>query len=313
MPQTRPAPDWQCLNSRAPFQGRDSQGYTTFQDRIWILGGWFTPDVPNPRDVWASKDGVDWECMNPEAPWLHSDLPVCLDFHNKLWIMGGRRLPGKENSNAVWSSPDGREWSLVCEAAGWCPRVGPAHAVFQDKMWVLGGSEDFYGDFGDNLHNDVWCSEDGIQWECILEEAPWPARSHHRAQVFQDKLWVLAGGARFPDPFTRNDVWFTEDGKNWQQVDPNPPWGPRNWASTAVYRDHLFVLAGWTPETVNYGDVWCSPDGKEWTQLKSDTIWTPRHAQALYTHRDQLILAAGHARPVNSEVWSLQLPEDFFK
>ena len=27
---------------------------------MWIFGGWFTPQTPNPRDVWKSSDGVEW-------------------------------------------------------------------------------------------------------------------------------------------------------------------------------------------------------------------------------------------------------------
>lgn len=306
------APDWKCLNPQARWQGRDSQGYTLFQDQMWILGGWFTPKENNPRDVWSSGDGINWQCHTEMAPWEFSDLPVTLSFQNRLWIMGGRKLPGKLNSNEVWSSPNGADWKLECPSAGWCPRVSAAHVVFKDRMWVLGGTENFYEDSDRTLHNDVWATTNGSDWTCVTENAPWAARAHHQAIVFEDKLWVIGGGGRFPEPHTRNDVWCSEDGEHWTQVTETAPWAPRIWHSAVVYRDRLWVIAGLNQEITNLGDVWCSADGAKWTQLESETIWTPRHAQAVFAHQDQIILAAGHARPVNSEVWSLKLPSDYF-
>lgn len=305
------APDWECLAQQARWQGRDSQGSTIFRDKFCILGGWFTPKTPNPRDVWTSTDGEHWSCATEMAPWEFSDLPVTLAFHDRLWMMGGRKLPGKENSNSVWSSADGADWKLECTAAGWCPRVSAAHVAFKDRMWVLGGTENFYEDSDRTLHNDVWTSNNGSDWTCVTPHAPWSPRAHHQAIVFNNRIWVLGGGARFPDLHTNSDVWCSEDGENWTQVTEAATWPSRIWHSAAVYRDHLWVIAGLNQDIENLGDVWCSPDGETWTQLESDKIWTPRHAQAVHALNDKLILAAGHARPVNSEVWSLHLPPDF--
>ncbi|MBW7894020.1 MAG: sulfatase-like hydrolase/transferase [Opitutaceae bacterium] len=306
------APDWQCLNPQAPWQGRDSQGYTIWRGEMWILGGWFTPQTPNPRDVWHSANGRDWTCATAEAPWPHSDLPVTLAFRDRLWLMGGRRLPGKENSNAVWSSADGANWIQESPAAGWCPRVSAAHVVFQDRMWVLGGTENFYEDNEHTLHNDVWCSANGRDWTCVTAHAPWSPRAHHQAVVFANKIWIIGGGGRFPVTHTCNDVWCSADGLNWTQVTAAAEWVPRLWHSAVAWRDHLWVLGGISQAIENLGDVWCSRDGQNWTQLQSNVIWTPRHAQAVFALPDRLVLAAGHANPVNSEVWSLELPADFF-
>lgn len=306
------APDWQCLNQQAPWQARDSQGYEVFRDELWILGGWFTPKTANPRDVWHSPDGVNWACATAAAPWVHSDLPVTLVYQDRLWMMGGRKLPGAENSNAVWSSPDGVEWTLECAAAGWCSRVSAAHVVFKDRMWVLGGTENFYEDSARTLHNDVWSTTNGRDWTCVTEHAPWAARAHHRALVFADKIWVLGGGARFPEVRTHNDVWCSEDGEHWTEVTSEAPWAPRLWHSAVVHRDRMWIMAGVDQTVTNLGDVWFSANGRDWSRIESDRIWSPRHAQAAFSHRDQIILAAGHARPVNNEVWSLQLPDDFF-
>ncbi|HEX4069810.1 MAG TPA: galactose oxidase, partial [Planctomycetaceae bacterium] len=58
----------------------------------------------------------------------------------------------------------------------------------------------------------------------------------------------------------------------------------------------------------NWGDVWYSRDGRDWKPLKSNRIWKARHEESVYVFQDKLWVAGGHARPLNSEVWSLSIP-----
>ena len=41
----------------------------------------------------------------------------------------------------------------------------------------------------------------------------------------------------------RNDVWYSEDGKNWNQL-PGTPWSLRHACGVHVHRDALFLAAG---------------------------------------------------------------------
>src|SRR3990172_834721 len=96
------APDWVRITEQAAWQPRDSQGEVVFDDKLWIMGGWFSSTEPAPRDVWCSADGKDWRCVLPEAPWKHSDLSMALVFQGRMWMMGGwynGRLPGHEPGN----------------------------------------------------------------------------------------------------------------------------------------------------------------------------------------------------------------------
>jgi hypothetical protein len=305
-------PDWVCVNEAAPWQARDSQGEVVYDGQMWIFGGWFTPHVPNPRDVWKSPDGENWTCTVEVAPWVHGDLPATMVYKDRMWLMGGRKLPGKENSNRVWSSTDGVEWILESESAGWCPRVGHAYAIFKDRMYVIGGTEDFYEDNDETLKNDVWSSTDGKEWRLDTENAGWSKRRDPKVVVFDDKLWIMGGGHWNPENIPRNDVWCSEDGVNWTQVTDAAPWRPRMWFSLAVYRDRMWVLGGWSRADGNYNDVWCSKDGANWTEMRFDTIWTNRHAHSSPVLQDRLWVLAGHAEPVNSEVWALEIPEGWF-
>lgn len=311
MSEAQIGPDWLLVNEKADWQARDSQGEFVYDDHLWILGGWFSPQEPNPLDVWKSPDGKKWTRTIEAAPWVQSDLPVSLVYKGKMWIMGGRKLPGTEVSNKVWSSTDGTAWTLETPSAGWSPRLAPGFVVFKDKMWVLGGTSDFYKHNDETLFNDVWSTSDGKDWKLDAADAGWSKRTHAQAVVFDNKMWIMGGGQWKPQSIPCNDVWSSEDGVHWTEVTPAAPWKPRMWFSCVAYRGHMWVLGGWSMENGNFNDVWFSRNGRDWTELKSNVVWTKRHEHSAYVFKDKIWLAGGHAEPLNSEVWSLELPEDW--
>lgn len=309
------APNWVKVADQAGWQPRDSQGELVYNDQLWIFGGWFNSYEAPPRDVWSSPDGKTWKQVTASAPWKHSDLPMTVTFNGKMWIMGGwynGRLPGHSASSEVWSSTDGAAWEQVTANAGWSPRIAAGLVVFQDKMWVLGGTENYY--FGDDksLKSDVWYSSDGKEWKQATADAGWSPRAYLAASVHDGKMWVLGGGNYVPQYHAKNDVWYSSDGVHWTQATEAAPWHPRLWFSSAVYRDRLWVLGGWSnnPST-NWHDVWFTQNGKDWKELKSDVIWKERHELSAFVFQDKLWVAGGHAQPLSSEVWSLDLPPDW--
>lgn len=307
--------DWVKVTAAAGWQPRDSQGETVHGGRLWIFGGWFNSYEAPPRDVWSSENGRDWVRSETDGPWKHSDLSMSVTFRNRMWMMGGwynGRLPGHEAGNEVWSSRDGETWEQTAAAAKWSPRLAAGLVVFRDRMWLLGGTENYY--FGDDtsLRNDVWSSADGEHWRLETEHAEWSPRAYHQAAVLNDRIYVFGGGNYVPEYSARNDVWSSADGIHWEQMTDAAPWHPRLWFSAAVYRNHIWVLGGWSNHpSRNWGDVWYSADGKTWHQLKSDVTWKERHEHSAFVFEDRLWIAGGHAQPLSSEVWSLQLPNSW--
>ena len=302
--------DWN-LEGTAAWQPRDSQAEYVHQGRLWIAGGWFDSYSAPPRDVWSSADGQSWQRVTAEAPWLHSDLPMNLTFNGRMWMMGGwynGRLPGHSAGNQVWSSSDGANWDRVTEAAEWSPRLAAGAVVFNDRMWILGGTENYY--FGDetSLKNDVWSSVDGQHWEQETAAAPWSPRAYHQTVVLNDRIYLLGGGNYVPEHQAYNDVWSSENGRDWVLETESAPWSPRLWFSAAVYRDRIWVLGGWSQATGNVGDIWHSANGRDWQRLESDQKWKARHEHSAFVFRDRLWIAGGHAQPLSAEVWSLSLP-----
>ncbi|MEN9632338.1 MAG: hypothetical protein RL077_742 [Verrucomicrobiota bacterium] len=315
--QEKPAPDWVRETEAAGWQPRDSQGELVFRDRLWIFGGWFNSFAAPPRDVWSSGDGRAWQLVTTNAPWLHSDLPMAITFKDRMWMMGGwynGRLPGHSAGNQVWASTDGANWQSVTTNAAWTPRIAAGLVEFRGRMWLLGGTENYY--FGDeqSLKNDVWSSADGKDWRSETTNAPWAPRAYHQAAVLNDRIYVFGGGNYVPKYSATNDVWSSADGKEWRRETEAAPWSTRLWFSTAVYRGRMWVLGGWSNNpSKNWGDAWYSRDGKTWEQLPSKVIWKARHEHSAFVFQDKLWIAGGHATPLSSEVWSLNLPKDYFE
>jgi Kelch motif len=309
-----PAPDW-VLETKAPWQARDSQAEYVHRDQLWIMGGWFQSFEAPPRDVWSSADGCEWKLVTQEAPWLHSDLPMNLTFRDRMWIMGGwykGRLEGHSASNQVWSSADGVNWQQATAAAAWSPRIAAGLVEFRGRMWLLGGTENYY--FGDDgsLKSDVWSSADGTEWRRETARAAWSPRAYHQAVVHNGRIYVLGGGNYVPAYHAKNDVWSSADGVNWICETESAPWPPRLWFSAAVYRDRIWVMGGWSNNpSRNWGDVWHSEDGRTWEQLQTRTTWKERHEHSVFVFKDKLWIAGGHAKPLSNEVWSLKLPKDW--
>ena len=311
------APDWVRVSEAAGWQARDSQGEYVFRDQLWVMGGWFSSYAAPPRDVWSSADGRQWNLVEKTAPWIHSDLPMSLVFNDRMWMMGGwynGRLEGHSASNQVWWSTDGAKWEQSTDAADWSPRIAAATVEFRGRMWILGGTENYY--FGDekSSKNDVWSSADGKTWKQETAAAEWSPRAYHQAVVLNDRIYLFGGGNYVPKYHANNEVWSSSDGVHWTQETEAAPWHPRLWFSAAVYRNHMFVTGGWSnnPST-NWGDVWCSRDGRHWERLTSNVIWKERHEHSVFVFQDKLWIAGGHAQPLSSEVWSLDLPKDFFE
>ena len=307
-------PDWVKVTADAGWRARDSSGELVYKDKLWLFGGWFDSFQSPPRDVWNSADGKTWNLVEKAAPWKYSDLPMTMTFGDRMWFMGGwtnGRLEGHGATNEVWSSTDGVRWDLTANA-GWSPRIAAAIVEFKGRMWILGGTENYY--FGDekSLKNDVWSSADGKEWRLETASAGWSPRAYHQAVTLNNKIYVFGGGNYVPKYHAMNDVWSSSDGKNWEKVTEHAGWSPRLWFSSVVYRNQMWVIGGWSNgPSKNWGDVWHSRDGQEWRQLKSNISWKERHEHSTYVFQNKIWVAGGHAQPLSSEVWSLELPENF--
>ncbi len=117
-------------------------------------------------------------------------------------------------------------------------------------MYVVGGQ-----DFGimSNFYNDVWKSQDGVEWTQLTADAGWTPRAGLRAVVFNDEIYIF-GGSQFddgaiigpggPPRIYFNDVWKSADGVTWQQMTADAPWEPRAGAVVVVKDGYMVLLGG---------------------------------------------------------------------
>ena len=313
---------WKLVTLNAAFAPRDGAGALTFQDRMWLIGGWNPDDKVNfPRvctnDVWCSRDGAEWQLKKPNT-FLDGPFDPALDwagrhtagyavFRDRLWIVGGDVIQGNYQ-NDVWVSEDGLAWRRVTADAPWGPRVLHYTFVLNDRLYILGGQTlPQFADAPERFYRDVWSTDDGVTW--IKAEGPepgWAVRGMiGGSAVHGGFVWLLGGGIYdtpdHPDRTFYNDVWRSPDGVHWECVAEQTPWAPRQYHEVAVFDGHLWVMEGYY--NANRNDVWYSTDGAIWHEIP-DTPWKPRHAASIFVFDDALWMVTGNN--MESDVWKLE-------
>ncbi|MBF0289292.1 MAG: hypothetical protein HQM14_15850, partial [SAR324 cluster bacterium] len=94
-------------------------------------------------------------------------------FLSALFIFTGLMLGDMKTASAQESVG---EWTQVTAPAPWHERSSQASVVFKDKLWILGG---YYDEPGrPSFPNDVWSTQDGVNWTQETPSADWPGRTH---------------------------------------------------------------------------------------------------------------------------------------
>ena len=257
-------------------------------DKLWVLGG---NDGNYEDDVWYSTDGVSWNEATPAANWSGRHGHSSAIFKDgQIWVLGGYN---GSYLNDVWYSADGGDWDQAT-TPGWGGREHHTSLVFKEQLWLLGGYD------GSTRLNEAWYSADGVSWieATATTDAGWVGRSHHSSAVFKDKLWILGGydGSRL------DDIWYTEDGYNWDLATAEANWSARNSHTSVVFDDMLWVIGGWDGSN-RLDDVWYSDDGINWTQATAEADWSARSHHASVVFNNQLWVLGGTNGNRLDDVW----------
>jgi hypothetical protein len=182
------------------------------------------------------------------------------------------------------------EWKSVSGNAQWSPRDSGGIVTFRNSLWILGGwTIDTNQKF--KRLNDVWRSFDGLSWERVTENAPWPVRNLPGSVVFNDAVRILGG---FDGKKALNDVWSSSDGITWRKSPLAVPWSARGAFGCTVFKNKLWVMGGFDLESMTHtNDVWCSEDGVTWKQVTSNAPWSPRGMFPLVVFKDRMWIFGG--------------------
>lgn len=243
--------NWELATEEAEFPAREQHTTLVFNDKIWMiggetLGGFF-------KDIWFTEDGIHWVKAAEDTPLGRRNGHSSVVFDNKMWVIGGAEMSDYNESpvrNDAWYSTDGVQWTQATDDAGFEPRAGHKSVVFDNKIWVIGGRlwDEGVG-YIDNI-NDVWYSENGIDWTMATDNTGFDV-SGFDCVVFDNKMWVI-GGFIGDDKVSRQ-VWYSSDGVNWQQA--NSFFG-RHWHANAVFRNKIWGVGGGGGATTNNNDSW---------------------------------------------------------
>ena len=190
-------------------------------------------------------------------------------------------------------------WTRTTATAPWEARDSGEVFTFQNKIWMIGGINGNQTVRGDNTidywkaphFNDIWYSEDGIQWHQATATAEWPPRRSMSVVLFKDTLWMFGGWS--PKTGYTNDIWSSVDGVHWTQVVKNAEWSPREGQLVEIFQNKIWLIGG-----VNYddretkNDVWYSEDGVIWTEV-GEVPWESRWDHATAVFKGKLFLTGG--------------------
>ncbi len=204
-------------------------------------------------------------------------------------------------------------WQEAAPSASWPARDSHAVYVFKNKLWLSGGLNADGLKTGDGspdyvnakYYNDIWSSDDGINWVLVKEHANFfPIRS---ASVIYFKNFLYMMGGWSPLNGYNNGIWKSEDGTNWSEVKSKTDWPEREGQKVVEFKGKLFLIGG-----VRYGsskelfnDVWSSDDGTNWMQVASTTPWLPRwdHDVAILDNKMWLVGGMQSIDIGFSDVW----------
>lgn len=148
-----------------------------------MTGGFDGASLSN--DIYSSTDGISWTLESIPSPFPPRVGHEMIKFKGKLHLYGGythasNNNPTSDNSgkkilNDTWTSTDGINWTDVtplCKSTFSSRFNFKIVNLFDLKLILVGGTNA-------NLEvlNDVWKSNDGINWTLITKNANFSPRT----------------------------------------------------------------------------------------------------------------------------------------
>ena len=253
---------WTRTVEEAPWRFSDLSVALVCRGKMWFMGGRKLPGKENSNEVWSSPDGAQWTLEAEHAGWCPRVAPCFAVFKDRMWVYGGSENFYEHTDltlkHDVWSSADGKEWKLETAAAAWPQRTNAQTVVFDNKLWLMGGGRWCPETV---VRNDVWCSEDGVNWTEVTPAAPWQPRQWFSLVVYRGCMWVIGGWSRDHGNF--GDVWYSQDGRNWTELKSNIIWRSRHEHSVVVFQDKLWLYGGYADKLNS--EVWTLELPADWT------------------------------------------------
>ncbi|MDV7140416.1 hypothetical protein R3X28_16105 [Maribacter sp. TH_r10] len=285
----------------AGFPIRNGHRCVVFKNKIWVIGGSYGGYL---NDIWNSDNGIDWVLVTDSPNFSGRTGFTLTVFNNKMWLIAGY---AGFRTNDVWSSEDGINWIQVTPNADFPERTEHSSLVYDNKLWVIGGSPKNQDSI---FANDVWYTENGIEWVMATESAQFEPRSDHSSVVFDGKIWVIGGNIASSQPI--GDAWYSSDGVSWEKAtSENNVFPGRVGQFSVVFDNKIWLFGGFRYGGSGYqNDIWFSTDGSDWYEVISNGPYTKRSGSDGAIFQDKIWMIAG-GRHLNlsgsyntNDIWS---------
>jgi len=251
------------------------------------------------NDVWMSTDDGDtWELVTPGCHVNQEDL--IYEGNSREGKFGPPDQACNDDSDCFGAAEcrdlgDGGV-GKTCVCTMWSPRELHQVVVFDDgdgeALYVIGGlaaiRKNGCGPFacgpidatGYRIYmSDVWKSYDGEVWEAVTLSTSYGGRAGHQVLILNEQMILLGGaygetGALLEDNTYFADMWYSDDGIEWYELEPTPNW-PGRAGHLAILQtpeasnnedQRIFVIGGHNNDGY-FSDVW------SWTGYTTDLEW----------------------------------------
>jgi len=82
---------WEQHTKAAPWKPRQYHDVAVFDDRMWVMEGYYAQGGGNMKDVWYSEDGVAWTEV-PNTPWNPRHASSLFVYDSGLWVVAGNNM-----------------------------------------------------------------------------------------------------------------------------------------------------------------------------------------------------------------------------
>ncbi|QBY05030.1 hypothetical protein E2K93_11825 [Thalassotalea sp. HSM 43] len=288
--------------SAEKFEVRSGEATIVFNNNLYLIGGYTSGDVNNPReyknDVWISKDGDEWLEINEAANFSPRSGHQLIVRDNKLWLLGGAN--GATQHNYVWVSEDGKNWTQLEQEQRFSTRSHFEVFTLNNEFFIAGG----YTTHGEKL-NDLWRSTDGKNWSAVTDFS--------FAQASNSPVVVLGDAAAQTAYLLGDKIYSSTDGSVWTEIDDAPIIAGFDNREAAVidgeiwlftYSFEYFGSRGYK----NISRIFKSNDALNWQTIKGGIYLgnlVAREAKPI-AFKDRIFIVGGRAEILEytNEVWS---------
>ncbi|MEM9051486.1 MAG: hypothetical protein AAGC47_05490 [Bacteroidota bacterium] len=165
------------------YTARRDHEAISYNNNLYLMGG-ISGGVPQ-SDVWVSNDdGTTWEKIKEtdNSSWRAGEVQVVV-AEDAMYLFE-TRTTSEQGPHRVWKSTDGANWEYLADAP-WTADKEFKACSYLFGMAVVGGDE----------NNEVWWSEDGMEWSRVTFPTPneFDWRQKHFVLDFNGSILISYG------------------------------------------------------------------------------------------------------------------------